>query len=161
MAHLAMEPTAELLEFPAAYGKATTTLDWASVSDRLGQAERYWLATTRADGRPHVVPVDGLWVDDTWYFGGAPETVHQRSIKENPNVVMHLEDSMQAVIVEGAVEWLKPSDDDAKRLADANKAKYGYPTSPSQYSSGTWALKPKIVLAWNSFPTDCTRFRFD
>lgn len=157
----AMEPTAELLDFPSAYGTATKTLDWPEIRERLEQAERYWLGTTRADGRPHVIPIDGLWLDDTWYFGGAPETVHQRSVKENPNLVMHLEDTMRAVIVEGVAEWIMPAAEDAKRLAEANKKKYGYPTSPSQYEKGVWGLKPKRVLAWNSFPSDATRFSFD
>lgn len=156
-----MDPTAELLDLPDAYGKVSSTLDWVGVRERLEKAESFWLATTRADGRPHVIPIDGLWIDDIWYFGGAPETVHQRTVKENPNLVMHLEDPMRAVIVEGVAEWLTPSAEDARRLAEANKAKYGYPTSPSQYSKGVWGLRPKRVLAWNSFPTDCTRFRFD
>ena len=68
---------------------------------------------------------------------------------------------MQAVIVEGRAEWLTPTPADAKRLADANKKKYGYPTSASQYTSGVWGLKPKRVLAWTSFPKDATRFLFD
>ncbi len=155
-----MEPTAELLELPAAYGRVFSTLDWAGVRERLEKAERYWLATARSDGRPHVIPIDGLWVDDVWYFGGAPDTVHQRTVKENPNLVMHLEDPMRAVIVEGVADWLTPPEEDARRLAEANKEKYGYPTSASQYASGVWGLKPKRVLAWNSFPTDCTRFLF-
>ena len=156
-----VEPRAELLDLPGAYGKPTTSLDWASVEKRIEEAERYWLAITRADGRPHVIPIDGLWLDGRWYFGGAPETVHQRSVRENPRVVMHLEDTMRAVIVEGVAEWVTPSAEDAKRLAEANKAKYGYPTSPSQYARGTWSLAPSRVLAWNSFPKDCTRFTFD
>src|SRR5687768_8357879 len=133
-----MKPTAEPLDLPPAYDKPTETLDWSSVEARLVEAERYWLATTRDDGRPHVIPIDGLWMDGVWYFGGAPETVHQRSVKENPNVVMHLEHTMQAVIVEGMAEWLTPTDDDSNRLAEGNKKKYGYPTSPSQYSKGVW-----------------------
>ena len=43
----------------------TTTLAWPTVRQRLEQAARYWLVTTRPDARAHVVPVDGLWVDDT------------------------------------------------------------------------------------------------
>ena len=156
-----MEPRAELLEFPAAYGKATTKLDWASVETRIEQAERYWLASTRSDGRPHVIPIDGIWLDGRWFFGGAAETVHQRIVGENPNVVMHLEDAMKAVIVEGAAERIIPTPEVAKRLAEATRTKYGYPTSPDDYAGGAWSLEPKRVFAWTSFPTDCTRFVFE
>ena len=156
----ALEPTAEILELPSAYGRATSTLDWPSVRERLEKAERYWLAATRPDGRPHVIPIDGIWLDDVWYFGGAPETVHQRSVKENPSVVRHLEDPMKAVIVEGDAEWLTPSPEVGTRLSEASKAKYGYAPSPEDYSAGVWGLRPRRVLAWNSFPKDATRFVF-
>jgi Pyridoxamine 5'-phosphate oxidase len=64
----------------------------------------YWLATTRPDGRPHVVPLDGLWLDDAWFFGGSAETVKYRNLKANPRAVVHLDDSERAVIVEGRCE---------------------------------------------------------
>jgi hypothetical protein len=63
-------PVAELMDLPDAYGKAETTLGWEGVRARLTEAAHYWLATVRPDGRPHVVPLDGLWIDDRWYFGG-------------------------------------------------------------------------------------------
>ena len=155
------QPTAEPIAFPEAYGKATETLDWSEVENRLEKAERYWLATTRPDGRPHVIPIDGIWLRGAWYFGGAPETVHQRSVKANQSIVMHLEDPMAAVIVEGAAEWAELSPEEADQLAKATKAKYGYPTKPEDYSGGVWRLAPRRVLAWNSFPKDATRFSFD
>jgi hypothetical protein len=156
-----MQPIVESLDLPKEYGTVTTTLDWDDVRERLEAAERYWMASTRPDGRPHVIPIDGVWLDGVWYFGGAPQTVHQQSVKANSNVVVHLEDTMAAVIVEGTAEWVTPSPDDAQRIADATKAKYGYPMKPDDYAGGLWGMSPRKVLAWNNFPTDCTRFRFD
>jgi hypothetical protein len=66
-----MDPTAEPMDLPEGYGTATTTMDWAAVRERLEQAPRYWLVTTHRDGRAHVVPVDGLWLDDAWWYGAA------------------------------------------------------------------------------------------
>jgi nitroimidazol reductase NimA-like FMN-containing flavoprotein (pyridoxamine 5'-phosphate oxidase superfamily) len=154
-------PTSEPIAFPEVYGKATGALDWSDVENRLEKAERYWLATTRRDGRPHVIPIDGVWLEGAWYFGGAPETVHQRSVQENPNIVMHLEDPMAAVIVEGVAERVELPAEKAKQLASATTSKYGYPTRPEDYSGGVWRLEPRRVLAWNSFPKEPTRFRFD
>jgi pyridoxamine 5'-phosphate oxidase-like protein len=88
-----MEPTAERLALPDGYGEATTTLAWDAVRDRLEQAPRYWLVTTHPDGRAHVVPVDGLCLDDTWFYGGSPETLHHRNLERNPRAVVHLEDT--------------------------------------------------------------------
>jgi hypothetical protein len=148
------------MRLPEEYGAGSRTLSWPEVRTRLEQATQYWLATTRPDGRPHVVPVDGLWVDDVWYFGGSPETIHQRNLKTNPEVVVHLPDAMAAVIVEGRAAWRKPGLSDAKRLATGSKAKYGYAPPPATYSAGTWAVAPRRVLAWTSIADDPTRFEF-
>ncbi len=59
-----MEPRAEPLRLPTGYGTPSTTPDWAEVRSRLASAPQYWVITCRADGRPHVVPVDGPWLDD-------------------------------------------------------------------------------------------------
>ena len=39
-------------------------LPWSWALDRLSQARNYWIATTRADGRPHSRPVWGVLVDN-------------------------------------------------------------------------------------------------
>ena len=57
-------PVAEPLDLPAAYGTPQVTLAWGDVRARLVGATHYWLASVRADGRAHVVPLDGLWLDD-------------------------------------------------------------------------------------------------
>ncbi len=54
-------PKAEMLRFPEGYKKATKTLGWATVQARLVcRPGRNWVATTRPDGRPHVVPLDAV-----------------------------------------------------------------------------------------------------
>jgi hypothetical protein len=35
---------------------------WPEARRRLEEADTYWLATVRADGRPHVVPVLAVWL---------------------------------------------------------------------------------------------------
>ena len=39
-------------------------LDWSWAVERLTKSHDYWLATTWPDGRPHVMPVWGAWLDD-------------------------------------------------------------------------------------------------
>jgi nitroimidazol reductase NimA-like FMN-containing flavoprotein (pyridoxamine 5'-phosphate oxidase superfamily) len=109
-------PIAEKLVLPQGYGQTTETLAWEHVRAELEQAKQYWLATNRGDGSPHVVPVDGLWVDDVWYYGGSPETVHVQMVRANPHVSMHLPDPWKVVVVHGAVRVSKPSPELAKRL---------------------------------------------
>ncbi len=48
-----------------------TATPWSKALERLENPEKYrtyWLATVRPDGRPHVVPLLGLWLDGRFYF---------------------------------------------------------------------------------------------
>lgn len=65
------EPIAELLELPKEYGRPEVALAWDDVRARLVAATQYWLATVRPDGRAHVVPLDGIWLDDPGFSGAA------------------------------------------------------------------------------------------
>jgi hypothetical protein len=74
---------------------------------------------------------------------------------------VHLSDAMRAVIVEGLASWRVLASSDARRLAAASNAKYGYAPPLRAYTSGVWVLEPRRVLAWTNFPQDATRFDFD
>ncbi len=54
-------------------------LPWSHVVERLPGPRNYWVSTTRPDGRPHATPVWGVWVDNTLYFGGGPDTRRSRN----------------------------------------------------------------------------------
>jgi nitroimidazol reductase NimA-like FMN-containing flavoprotein (pyridoxamine 5'-phosphate oxidase superfamily) len=154
-------PVAEHLRLPEEYGRPSTLLSWASVSQRLVEAPRYWLATVRPDGRPHVVPTDGLWVGDALWFGGGAGTVHHRNLLHDGAAVAHLEDGERAVVVEGRARPTRPSAEQARELAALSEAKYGYAAPVEAYRAEIWRLPPMRVLAWERFPADATRFRFD
>jgi nitroimidazol reductase NimA-like FMN-containing flavoprotein (pyridoxamine 5'-phosphate oxidase superfamily) len=156
-----MQPAIEPIRLPAGYGTAKRTLDWGTVRQRLEASPRYWLATTRPDGRPHVVPVDGVWVGGVWYFGGHPDTVHQRNLRDNQEIVVHLEDTVAAVIAEGRAERTPVDAGQARELAAASERKYGYAPPPAMYEDGVWSLRPRRVLAWEDLSSDPTRFTFD
>ena len=94
---------------PEGYGEATSTMAWTDVQAQLIAAPQYWVATDRNGTSPHVVPVDGLWVDDVLYYGGLPTTLHVRSALANPHVTVHLPDPWKVVVVEGTVSLANPS----------------------------------------------------
>ena len=116
------EPRADRPHVPG-YGIPTSTdgmLPWSWARERLEAAIVYWLATTGADGAPHVIPIWGAWVDDRWYVEGGP-TRWQRNLRENPQMAIHIEIGDEVVIVEGtATELVAPP----KPLADAILAGY-------------------------------------
>ena len=156
-------PQASRPDLPTAYGVPTSAegmLSWGEVTQRLEQARNYWLATTRPDGRPHVIPLWGLWMDDTFYFGGAPPARWARNVVTNPSVTLHLEDGERVVIVEGKVEECVPQSDLAARLAAASTSKYAVASDSSETTEPIWCLRPQMVLAWTHFPDDATRWYF-
>lgn len=61
------EPIAIPLPLPHDYGKATKPMAWSEADRLLTESRVYWIATTRPDGRPHVVPSDGVWLDGALY----------------------------------------------------------------------------------------------
>ena len=137
-------------------------LPWSDVSERMEKSMHYWVSTVDAKGRPHSTPVDGLWIDEKLYFGGSPKTKRNRNLAVNPAVCVHLESAGDVVILHGeAVELHNIDVSLAQRLADASKKKYGYAPPPESYGSGgSFVVRPRMVLAWNKFPKDATRWQF-
>ena len=80
------EPRRDRPEMPGGYGADTATryLEWSDITDALAAGLHYWLSTTRPDGRPHVVPRWGVWLDDVFWYDGSPETLHVRNLIKNP-----------------------------------------------------------------------------
>ena len=158
-----MEPIVEQLSLPEGYGEPSRQLSWETVRAMLEEARHYWMATTRPDGRPHAVPRDGVWVDDTLYYGGSPKTVHNTNLAANPAVSMHIGDGWTAVIVEGIVERVTPDRALAERLSAGSQkyAELGYARSADDYEgSESLALRADKVIAWTILYEDATRFRF-
>jgi hypothetical protein len=156
---------------PEGYGVPDSSdglLEWSDVEARLIAAPQYWLATTRPDGRPHVVPRWGVWVDGRFWYDGAPTTVHVRNLARNLACTLHLEDGWQAVILDGTSRPADPPGADlGARLAGAYAGKYrdrGYAPEPDAWegpgAGGLTVFTPTMAVAWFDFPTDVTRFRF-
>jgi hypothetical protein len=154
------DPVGEALDLPPEYGAPSKKLPWADVRTQLETAPHVWLAPVRPDGRPHTVPVDGLWLDGGYWFGGSTETVKHRNLALDGRATLHLGDGNAAVIVEGTAALVRPDGPTAAALIAASKQKYGYAPPADAYAAGVWRLRPSKVMAWTSLPVDATRFRF-
>ena len=67
------------------------TTPWATASARLETPEKdrtHWLATVRPDGRLHVRPILGLWLDDAFYFITGETTRKAKNLHANPQCVL-------------------------------------------------------------------------
>lgn len=162
-------PNIDRPEMPSGYGveQATRYLEWPEVGARLTDSLNYWLATTRPDGRPHVVPRWGVWLDDAFWYDGSPETFHVKNLEHNPVCALHLESGTEVTIVEGRSIRPEPIVGElGERLAAEYGRKYGTQYSPEpdawsdEIAGGMRTIAPDRVLAWTDFPKDLTRFTF-
>ena len=161
------QPAADRPGIPREYGVATdreSMLSWETVEAQLGAAKLFWVATTTADARPRVRPVDGTWFEGRIYVGGSPETAWIRDLLANPNVAVHLDSADGIVIVDGVAESRggRIADDAAERLADllGERFPYGRPKAEDLAVQGSIAIRPRTIVAWRDFAKDPTRFRF-
>lgn len=155
---------------PDGYGIPTSAdglLGWAEVEQELVAATHYWLASVRPDGRPHVVPRWGVWLDGRFWYDGSPATRHTRNVELNPAVSLNLESGLRTVILDGtSVATRADPDDLGARLSQAfgKYADAGYSPDPNSWAGenggGLRVITPERGLAWFDFPKDCTRFRF-
>lgn len=158
----AREPRAGRPDIPSGYGVPQTSdglLPWSHMTERLAVARNYWVSTTRPDGRPHAVPVWGVWVDQTFFHGGGGDTRKARNLAANPYVSVHLESGDEVVIIEGTVDKLTEENADPdllRRIDNAYEAKYGM-----RHGTPVWALRPRLALGWTEYPTTVTRWTFD
>lgn len=151
-----MKPTAERPDVKD-YGIPQTTDELLSFDDaleKLAGAQNFWLVTVRPDGRPHSVPVWGVVVDETVYFGGGPDTRKARNLDGNPNVVVHTESGDDVVIIEGEV-WPVETDSEQERVDDAYEKKYDMRHGPQ-----VWGVRPRVAFGWTEFPRTMTRWTF-
>ncbi|MGC9468002.1 MAG: pyridoxamine 5'-phosphate oxidase family protein [Anaerolineae bacterium] len=151
--------------FPEGYvSNPKALLSWDQVVSRLIDAGNYWLCTVRPDGRPHAVPVWGVWVNDRLYYDGSSETRHARNLAQNSHIVVHLESGDQVVIVEGICAPAgKPSAELGTHLAREYARKYeGYAPEPASWDEGgLYEVTPRSAIAWTSFIDDPTKFVFE
>lgn len=162
-------PQVDRPELPAGYGldQADAFVGWEDVEARLRESRFYWLASTRPDGRPHVVPRWGVWLEGSFWYDGSPETVHVRNLEKNTNAVLHLESGNEVTIVEGVSLRPDPITGElGERLAAEYSRKYAPQYTPSadawsdEIAGGMRRIEPIKVITWSDFPKNVTRFTF-
>lgn len=114
------------------YGNASVTAPpWEDIERLLTAASLYWIITVRADGRPHAVPLVGVWHDGAFAFCTGAEEQKQRNLDSNPQVAVtagsmgaHGWNRGKDIVVEGTARRVTEPVA-LQTLADAWLAKYG------------------------------------
>jgi PPOX class probable F420-dependent enzyme len=97
-----MEPSAPYMPGYGVTGE--NLLPWSWAEERLGAARNYWVGTVAPDGRPHSMPVWGLWHEGAVWFTSGGQSRKVRNLRVNPRCVVTTEDATDPVVVEGIAE---------------------------------------------------------
>jgi uncharacterized pyridoxamine 5'-phosphate oxidase family protein len=161
-----MEPKASRPVMPASYGildakSGGGLLPWSWACERLERAHNYFLSTVRPDGRPHVAPVWGCWMDDRFYFSTDRASVKGRNLAKNPHCVICPEHAAEAIMVEGSAAEVNDRVTLERYIAKYDP-KYDW---KSDINAGPFfSVRPRIVLAFiegpESFIGQSTRWEF-
>ena len=161
--HEEMDALASRPAVPDGYGlappKEGAFLPWEWVEARMTVSRNYWVGTVGADGRPHIMPVWGMWFEGAFFFGTDAESRKAKNLSLRPNITVHLESGDDAVILEGVAERVTDAGF-LERFADAYKVKYEFRPDLNDAATATYALVPRVVFAWmeSNFPETATRW---
>jgi uncharacterized pyridoxamine 5'-phosphate oxidase family protein len=141
-------------------------LPWKWAEDRLKKSRQYWIATTRADGRPHVMVIWALWLNGKLYFSTGKTSRKARNLAANPNCTMCTDNSAEAVILEGVIG----NELDVKTIREflrlyEKKYKIDMSSGSDDFvnlKEPVFYLRPKIAFGlWEkNFSTSATRWLF-
>jgi nitroimidazol reductase NimA-like FMN-containing flavoprotein (pyridoxamine 5'-phosphate oxidase superfamily) len=166
-------------------GYGAPIIPWEKVHQRMqkgftqapktGGPDRHtaWLATVIPDGKPHVMPIGVLFVDDAFYFNTGPKTRKARNIARNPSSVITIATDDFDLVIQGPARRIV----DAlhlRRIADAFKKQGWEPTVvkgglTAEYSApsagpppwNVYEVKPETIFALaTSEPYGATRWSF-
>ena len=136
--------------------------DWAQGRQDLQDAQVYWLSTVRPDGRPHVTPLLGIWLEGALYFCTGPNERKAQNLAQNAHCILttgcNTLDGLD-VVVEGDVAKLTDQAE-LRSVAATYEVKYGaHFTAPE----GTWfglgdAIRSGEALVYRVVPS--TAFGF-
>jgi general stress protein 26 len=145
---------------------------FSEVTETLERAELYWLTTVRADGRPHVTPLIGVFDDGAVHFCTGLGEQKARNLEHTQQVVLttgsNRWDKGLDVVVEGSAVRITEREA-LQRLADAYEAKYGsvwhFDVVDGGFGTqndvgGVFRIEPAKVLAFAKDPHGQTSYRF-
>lgn len=118
-----------------------------AVDARLGRETEIWVATARADGRPHLVPVWFVWLEDVLYFSTGTHTQKWLNLLGNQSLALALPDPHNVLIIEGDAHACDRATTD--RLAEYFFNKYEWDFRLDD--SADWRLVqvvPHKIMAW-------------
>ena len=139
-------------------------IPWPEIERRLTVSHDYWVATVRPDGRPHVMPVWGVWFDGRLWFSSGLRSRKARNLAAEPRCTMTTDQAQDPVVLDGLAEQVVDADGIAAFLTAMN-GKYDAGMTAAFLDpavNGTFAVRPQrvIALSHDDFTGSPTRWTF-
>jgi PPOX class probable F420-dependent enzyme len=103
--------------------QGTGLLPWAWAEEQLRSSRNYWLVSSWPDGRPHAMPVWGVWDGGALWFSSSRGSRKARNLTADPRCTVTTEDAGNPVVMEGVAE-LVTAPEALDRLLALENAKY-------------------------------------
>jgi nitroimidazol reductase NimA-like FMN-containing flavoprotein (pyridoxamine 5'-phosphate oxidase superfamily) len=142
---------------------------WKWATERLTAGRTYWLATSRPDGRPHVMPVWGIWMDGAFYFSTGEQSRKAQNLAANARCSVATEVDPGKRLGKGQIKDALIIEGTAEKLADQRVMRkfaklYGtkYAWDMEDFSEPVYRVRPKTAFGFaGQFTETATRWTFD
>ncbi len=145
--------------------EGTGLLPWGWARERLVESRDYWIVSVWPDGRPHAMPVWGMWDDDVLLFSSSGRSRKVRNLVAEPRCVVATQDTANPVVVDGTAEivverWL------LARTIELMNAKYSTAYTVDFLDpavNATVRVRPRSAfgIVHDDFTGSPTRWRFE
>ena len=145
-------------------------LPWSWARVRLERGRNYWVVTASGDGRPHALPVWGVWDEPSgrFAFSCGPRSRKARDLAAPPHVAVACGDTVECVWLEGAARVVDPSEAVLEEWVERYLGKYR-PISPdlsADFIRANLVVEVRPVVGFgvvereDEFATRATRWTF-
>jgi PPOX class probable F420-dependent enzyme len=144
--------------------EGTGLLPWQWAHDRLVASHDFWLATVRPDGRPHLMPVWGVWDGRSLWFSSAHASRKATNLRASGRCSVSTDNAYEPVVLEGEARVVLDRSE-LQRALDLENRKYGtdYGVEMIDTASNSWfELRPSWAFALDErdFAGSPTRWSF-
>ena len=102
---------------PLEWERVTRALDGIRNVDVADSASHYWIATTRPDGRPHVMGVGLVWDDGRFYMASGGGTRKSRNLARDPRCTVSIAAPGVDIVADGEARIVR-DEAELQRIAE-------------------------------------------
>lgn len=92
---------------PLQWDRVTDALEQTRQADPNAPQGRFWIATTRPDGRPHAMPVGIVWDDGRFYLVTGARTQKGKNLAHDPHCTVSVAAPGVDIVAEGEARIIR------------------------------------------------------